>query len=545
MLIVNSSIILRILRVSSCIWVGLAIVLQSSSAVAAPKASSNEENLAQALLLYKEGKYLETMNRLHRISGNSKLEATVRYWKGLVRTKQQKYDLAIINFETAKRLGADAADLNYNLGQAYFAAQKLNEAMIAFRASAEDSRYKISASYYYMGYISQLREEYDQALSYYKKISRLQTDEDSVRQPALFQTAEIHFDKVKKVTDTEKRVTTLLEKIRPLYETVVNLKPDSIAGKEAQTRIDLIDTESRKFQAEIQSKKSWKFKVENDIRYDSNVITKADQAVLSVANQASMINKTTARASFEKALSDKWKIDASLKSSLKLHSQRSSPDIFKNDAAVLGASVSFDRKNDFFAKDSKHTIGYDLTYTLQDHKKQHKFSYFSTTHSLFFEETLKLWDVGTTSFKGTWKYYSHHLPTSENYQLVATVQQKFALSKTLRLSSTLQTTWLLGAQPTSDTIRYELNNRLPIPFADTDLTLIPYLGLSFLDTKNQSPTRGFERKMNLNLTLRKNIRRENRYILKVGYDYTRNLSRDKANQQYSRHEVFFSGAYRF
>lgn len=509
------------------------------------KASPQEKKLAEALIQYKQGKYNETMNMLNQVRGNRNLLATVRYWKGLVRAKQQKFDLAIINFEKADQLGSKAEDLHYQLGQAYYAAQKLPKAIAAFKKSASVRYYKIAASAYYIGYIHQLRDEPKKALSYYERIARLKDDPDKVKQPALYQTAEIHFDNAKKIKDSKERIDTYIKKIRPLFERAYDFDNESIAGKEAKARMDLIDKERAKLARQNKKKSPWRFKAEADLRYDSNVITKADDAVVSVANQSSMIFKTTARANFKKRISEKWRFNAGSKASIKYHTERGTPDIFKNDSGVLGLDFSFDRKNDFLTKNAMHSIGFDLTYTLQDHRKIKNLAFFSRSYTLYGEETLNIWETGPSKFKLSWKYYDHHLISSSNVQFLFSANQKLKLTEKLKLSSTFQFTWLYGKQSSSDTIRYEWNNRLPIPFSESEYTLIPYLGFSVLDTRENQPTRGWEKKFNLNLTLRRNIRKESKYILKAGWDFTRNFSQDTANQQYYQHQIFFNGAYRF
>ncbi len=523
----------------------LIFLASTTTLYAKPKASSQKRLLAEALSFYKKGQYNDTFKILNRIAGNRNIQATVRYWKGLVRFKQQKFDKAIINFSRAKKLGATAKDLNYQLGQSYYAAQKLEPAIKAFTDSAKISKYKISASAYYIGYIHQLRDENKAALSYYERISRMNEDPDKVKQPALYQIAEIKFDQIKGIKDKNKRANLLHRDVLPLYENAYDLAEESSAGKESKARIDYIEKEFRRFRRTGKKKSNWKFKFENDIRYDSNVITRADDAVVSVAGESSMVNKFTARAAYSRKLSNRWSLSSNIKGSAKIYTERSTPEIYKNDTAVLSFGISASAKNDLLADNSLHTFGYDFNHTLQDHTRTHSLDYFSKTHSVYFQETLRLWNAGPTKLKITWKFFGNHIPTSENFQFQFYGNQKIKLGKKLNLSTTLQTTWLFGKTTNSDTIRYELNNRLPIPLEDTDLTIIPYLGLSFLDTKEQRAARGWEKKVNASVTGRLNINRESRYIVKLGYDFTRNFSQDTNNQQFTRHEVFLSGAYRF
>ncbi len=504
------------------------------------KSLPQKKTLAQALALYKQGNYDDTMEVLNKIRGNRKIKATVHYWKGLVHSKQQKYDLAILNFEKASKMRAMAEDLYYQLGQSYYAAQRLRRAITAFRKSILLRKHKAQASAFYIGYIHQLRDKNKNALSYYKRISRLKRDPDKVKQPALYQTAEIYFDRVKKIKNERERIAKLM-KIRSLYVHAYNYDKESLSGKEAQNRIDFIDKQKTKFT----HNKAWRLKVEQDIRYDSNVINKADNAILQTSSQSSMVSKTTGRAYYSKGLSDKWSFNGNTKLSAKFHTERNEPEIIESDAIIYALGFSFDQKNDVLTKNAHHNFGLDLNYTMQDHRQSDNVAFFSRYFQFSFAETLQILEAGPSAFSLAYKYYDHHLPTSSNVQFIFSYNQKSKLTETAQLSTTLQGTWLYGKQSSADSIRYELNNRLPILLDGTDLTLISYLGLSVLDTRRNQPARGWEKKINFSVMLRKNIKRENHYLIKLGWDFTRNLSQDTLNHQYSRHQVFINGAYRF
>ena len=63
------------------------------------------------------------------------------------------------------------------------------------------------------------------------------------------------------------------------------------------------------------------------------------------------------------------------------------------------------------------------------------------------------------------------------------------------------------------------------------------MSLTFLDTLQQSATRGTEKTYTPSVELRKKI--NNNMSASIGYNYTRNVSQDKANFDYKKHVVSF------
>ena len=88
------------------------------------------------------------------------------YLEGLCYAKLQEYDKAISKFEIAIKNENKNSDLDYEYGQALYAANELKKARNAFSASAA-KKFNTPASIYYIAHISQILEEFPSAIENY------------------------------------------------------------------------------------------------------------------------------------------------------------------------------------------------------------------------------------------------------------------------------------------------------------------------------------------------------------------------------------------
>jgi hypothetical protein len=143
---------------------------------------------------------------------------------------------------------------------------------------------------------------------------------------------------------------------------------------------------------------------------------------------------------------------------------------------------------------------------------------------------------GQTQLKGNIKLFESYNPSTNSIQPGLELNQKISIAGR-KLSTTLGVDWLKSRSRTNDTVTYKLNNRYPIELGN-NYNLTPKLNFSALDSKLRYASRGLERKFNPGITLRKTL--ESGGIWRLSYDFTRNFSRDKRNQQYKRHELAIS-----
>ena len=120
------------------------------------------ENLAVIYGLYKQGAYSLAIEKLTRFKAETKTRAVAEYWIGLCQNRLQSFDAAIISFNNAIKAGINAEDIYYELGQAYYATKDLRAARETFRRSIAKG-FKPGPSYYYVGFTSQVLEDYEVA----------------------------------------------------------------------------------------------------------------------------------------------------------------------------------------------------------------------------------------------------------------------------------------------------------------------------------------------------------------------------------------------
>lgn len=502
----------------------------------APANATDAGKLKQALILYSAGKYRDTLAQLASIRSQGEIAATVAYWRGLCHFKLNEFTKATQFLEEARSQGANASDLDYSLGQAYYASQRLEPATLAFRRSKRRG-YKPATSTYYLAFIAQTLERDHEANELYAELANASEDPDKVKQAALFQMAEIRYELAKKIKGRVKRERALEEIIIPAFEKARDEESDTPSYKEASARI----TEIEELLAKSRPPKFLTFRGTFQFGYDSNVISKADESVLAVSDQDSFVFKPTLRGNFNHQLSEKFSLLGGLRFAGKLHSRRSTPEVYKNDNFTLEPALTLERMHTLFNKKGTWYLTAEYNYQVQDYNRKHGFDYYSRSLNIELGERADFFETGQTDIKAKLKFYENYNPSSNSLQPGIDLNQKFNLGPS-RISTTLAVDWLYARAAIDDTITYKFNNRYPWDI-DKRWNLTPKLNFSVTDTKARRAQRGFEQKINPGLTLRRSLR--NGATLRFIYDFTRNLSKDRRNQQYKRQEIAVSYEVRF
>jgi tetratricopeptide (TPR) repeat protein len=514
----------------------VAISTIASSTAHATITEGNKTLLAEALLKYQSGKYSDTLTTLEKIHGDRETQGVVAYWRGLCEFQKKEYDAAVIHLKRAKSLNNNADDLDYTLGQAYFASQKLPEATHAFIDSAKRG-YKQGASLYYLGYIQQILDRDAKADKIYKYVGKLRNDPDGVKQAALFQRAEIRFGRAQAIKDEQKRAKALEARVLPAYEAALDYDDDSSTAQEAKAKV----AEVRSIIQKAEPPRFFTHRATIETVYDTNVITRADDAVTSISSKDSLIFKPTLRSTFNRPIGKVFAISGGMRTALKYHARRTIPDVYKNDNITLEPNIALDWDHTYGDKKATTTLNLEFNYQLQDWVKAHEFPYYSRSWNIEATERADIWKTGETSFKANMKAYENYSTASNSLQPSVELGQRFDMGAG-KLSTKLGIDWLNSRTATDSTVTYKITNRLPIDLSDT-WNITPKFTFSFIDPPQARATRGLEKKWNPGISFRKTY--PNGMILRFGYDYTRNQSKDTVNQQYTRHEVTLATEFRF
>jgi len=206
----------------------------------------NKQNFGKAAKLYFDGKYKEALIDLDSIQESLSRDETrnqadlglTHYWKGLINLKLFEYEKAIIHFNRAVELKYIPKEIYYELGQAYFASDKLEEAEENFKKSIS-KRYKKAVSMYYVGYIAKELKDYKKAFTFLRGINKLKDDSEAseVVQSAEFQIGDIYLDKVERHHDAFKAVEN---HVIPQYQKALALNSNSNLAPKIREKIVML-----------------------------------------------------------------------------------------------------------------------------------------------------------------------------------------------------------------------------------------------------------------------------------------------------------------
>jgi len=261
-----------------------------------------KSDVTQAMKNYEKGAYGQAVEYLSTLHPRSPADqAELAYWKGLCYNRLQSFDLATAAFKNAVKLGAIHKDLHYELGQAYYASQELDLAIEAFSKSAAIG-YKVTASTYYIAFSYQLKEDYKDAYSNYMKIIKSPDDTDHLKQSALLQIGEIKWALTEKITEKKPHIDKLKNNVIPVLNKVIAYDAHTPTAEDARNKIAQIEAEISKREKEVEyfangapmPNPYWFIRARQDLKYDSNVVTRANDSILNVAGVGSSYSTTGA-----------------------------------------------------------------------------------------------------------------------------------------------------------------------------------------------------------------------------------------------------------
>ena len=151
------------------------------------KNSYIDQEFKKVFEIFMSGRYAKALDGLKTIEAALASQKDVSnyskgflfYWKGVSAVKAQEFDEAIQNFKWAIEMGYTPDDVYYELAQAHYISEKLEDARNAFKESAK-RKYKTAVSLYYVAFLSQQLGEVKKAVNIYKVIDKL-PEEEKVR----------------------------------------------------------------------------------------------------------------------------------------------------------------------------------------------------------------------------------------------------------------------------------------------------------------------------------------------------------------------------
>jgi tetratricopeptide (TPR) repeat protein len=509
---------------------------------------ADQRILSEALNLFNKGAYSQSIDKAKQVKGkDSETQEKLDLFIATTYAKMQAFDKALPFYKKAENLNSKAPNLNYDMGQAYFATQNLKEAEEQFKKSIA-KKFKVAASAYYVGYIRQLKEDREGAKDFYLRIQKLADDPDKVKQPALFQLAEIELEHFNKEENKTRRLKLIDRQVLPLFKNAKNFESDTPTYEAAVAKIAELERElevitHRMVNGNPIPKKPYTLKLSQDFTFDSNVITQADGALVQVSDKDSLISKTGVLAKYQFNWRQRFSFVPELNASLTMHSRRSTPRVYQNDNISINPALR--SKWEHFSRGKAATGLFDIEYAymLRDYAQAHKFPYYSRSLNLVFGERVTWFATGSTTVKFSFKLAENYNPDRNALTPQVSFQQNVKIYGKYDLQNTFTADYLRARNDFNDEKNYKLRHNVTIPNAFEKVGVTPSLSITMKDTMKQKGNRGNELLINPSVSLSRDLIENLDSTFE--YSFSKNYSKDKLNYQYTKHEIKLGAGYSF
>jgi tetratricopeptide (TPR) repeat protein len=510
---------------------------------------ADEQAFTNVFTEYKAGHYQDAINLLEKITDieSSKL-ALKDYWTGLCYSKLQQFDKAVIAYKSALRNKGVFEDLYYELGQALYATNDMEQARKSFALSAKKNNYKTDTSYYYVGHISQILEEYKNAKDYYDRVLDVPNADKKLLQVSRFQMAESMLSLADEKYKSDKdQIRPIVRKfILPQLEKAIKVDKDAEVVKEIEGRIAEIKKEYDLDPNYLKNgkklpEKRYDLSLAQKVKYDSNVTLANDQPSTVASQKDSYVYETTAAGRYLYVIKNRYLVEPELRYTFTRYSDQDSPTVFTNDAYTVNPSIRTKYEHKLKDKDAAFLFDYDQTYTERDRLQLHDRIFYSRAQTFTFGERLKIFQ-GDSNIKLKFKDYNAYTDTLDSNTTSFNYDQTIInnLGHIVLILFIADYTRLV-ANTTSDTNSYLIRLDYIIPnFLERYLVDIAY-SHTFLDTLEQYETRGTETTSTPSIKISQNF---GNLKATIGYDYTSNSSLS-TTYQYTKHETHFELKYSF
>jgi len=532
----------------------LSLALAMALGTASPRAlgfvsEENQKTLADAFALFKKGAYSQAIEKAETIKDPSGA-GEVEFFIASAHAKLQNFDKAAVSYEKAIAARHLPSGIFYDYGQALFAQQKLKEAEAQFRKSII-AKFKMGASAYYIAYIRQTLDDKPGAKEFYNKIGKLSNDPDQVKQASLLQIAEMAKEEADEMKDKKelkaKHKRFLETDVTNLYKRARDYSPGTDTATLAEGKLSEIDAELEAMVERMRNgnplpRQAYSLSFSQDFTYDSNVTTQADQALVQVSDKDALIWKSGFLAKYQFNWRKTVSFIPELNASIQYHSRQHTPKVYQNDNYSITPALRTKIEHWSAGKPATMLIEAEFNYMGRDYLQRHQFPFFSRFYNLILGERVKWFDTGSTTLKANIKFLENNNPAKNSYSPGISITQLIKVGGQ-NLVNTFSADYLHARDDVNDERNYKLRVSTTYSkfFEEVDFT--PTIALSLKDTMKQRGGRGNEFSFNPSIAFNRPLSKKIDGTL--DYAYTRNLSQDKANFQYSKHEVHFGASYRF
>ncbi len=506
-------------------------------------AANNKENLVTAFKHFKEGTYIKALEDLDHIvrDRDPKVLGNKEYLKGIIYNRLLRYEEAIASFQKALKYGFKIDDFYYELGQAYYANNDLLKSRKAFALSLNQGFNK-KVSLYYMAHITQILEEYKKAKEYYTQLLKLTEQEEDLKmsQIAHFQLSECLLSMAEKRPDPENLVVKyIIPHLKKSEETL----PKSALAKEIRTRI--VEIQRRYFldpnlmkNGRNLPEKRLSARFRHEVRYDSNITLATDVPTAASLEKDTFIHEDNLNLGYQFSHSGRFIHTPELSLRNTYNTERQEPTVISNDTTNITAQLRNSYEHKLFNQQASILFDIKHSYIARDRNSQDDNIFFARATQFSLGEKFRWFNFGPTTIQLKFKDYKAYSTALDNKTTSISISQMKSLASGNVLLIFAQYDYIdRFNDPNSTTANTLIRVDYLTPNIWNGFTLNTALSTSFLDTKAQSDSRGLEKMISPSIELRRNIGKHINSTL--GFDFTRNISKDKQTYDYTKHVIRF------
>lgn len=496
---------------------------------------------------FKSGQYQKALSSLDKIQVDDSNISSKAYLAGLSYSRLQEFDKAVAQFEIAIQKNNDSKDLQYEYGQALYAANELKKARAAFQASA-NKNFNKPASQYYIAHISQMLEEHEVAKNNYTAVIRDKQSEPKIKQVSYFQLGETLLSIARQTSTNKEELSRRVDKfILPMMALGLRNDKESDLAKEIKNRMNEIMLE---FELDPNflsngrriNPKRYNAYVAQRIKYDNNITLVNEVNNVQETKKSSMVFETEAYGKYDFILKKRFIVSPEARVIFIQHSNQSDFDVYQNDSFIT--TLSLKNKYEHKYKEQPASLLFDIDFSKTTKKWQtDKRENYSTSTTFSIGETFNPFTYGDTTIKLKRKIYKGENEDISNNTTSLTADQIFFLPNQHLIVGSFDASFIDNYNNTTTSSNsYTLRGDYIIPDIKPKYTLDVALALTLTDTLEQKSTRGMELLINPSFDVSYNLNRKS--VISVNYDYTKSSSDDE-NYAYTKHIISTEYRYAF
>lgn len=512
-------------------------------------ASSNAV-FKEASSLFAQGKYQATADELSSIetkltqtnSASKSVQGLIAYWKGICYNKVQDYPAAISQFDKALGLDYEPEDINYEYGQALFAAEKLTDARLQFRESLK-KKFKRGVSLYYIAYISKELGEKKKAVTFYKAISKLDESEArEVKQAAEMQIGDIYLEQVEKHPDAFKAVETY---VIPQYKLAFEVDRESSLAPQIKEKIKSLEQKYDLVLFKLRNGRPtlippYFARLSLEYGQDSNVTFSPTEQEVSESKKKSPFVRTDAMGKYTFYYKNYISIAPEFRFNGTKYLNRE-PEIYRNDNYLLAPAIRTGYEHTWNNKPATFLLDYDFNQARRDVDAEEELKFAFRSHTIMLGEKFNYFNRGESTIRLRQRVFDSYVDSSDSKALSLVYEQILSYtSNTLIFYSSYDVTRV--EDDIYDTNSLTARGDLIMARVRDWFTPSIGLGITRIDPINNSE-RGIEYLINPSARISRSIYQNLRGNLK--FDYQDYKSDDEDNFAYKKYVYSFELEYVF